>query len=851
MPTLDWLKQEFDYGYSSGELEAGACCERSEEEQAVGGSYDRLIRYGIEPYLKSTSHVLELGPGRGSWTRVLLRRLSEGRLTTADLQDVSPWLAEELESGRLSCVRVSDNQFVELPDDTFDFFWSFGVLCHCNRERIAEILTNSLAKMRPGGLAVHEFGAWEKLDTYGWKRGRVPLEFREQPDDAIWWPRNSVQQMAEMARAAGWKVLVEDLGLLERDGVIVLAAPGGVDDLIDEADRLARQQYYLEAIKLYEQVMAESGPRPGVAYRYGECLTGAGRYEEALEAYRLELRLTPMDQALVAKEAALAENLTVSFVSTAELDAQGPDDRSFGTSIPLPFLQGIQRALHTHSFGGVPMLKNPFDLAIYSRLLGDIQPRTVIEIGSKSGGSGLWFACEAQNLCLDAHVYSIDIVQVVDVAHPRLTFIEADGRRLSEFLDEEWLKALPRPWVVIEDADHAYETSYNVAKFFASHLCPGDYLVVEDGIISDLAPEQFPDYSSGPHRAIKQTLAEHPGKFEIDASYCDMFGQNVTWATNGFLRCVGLSGSSAREQTLVEGLRDARLQVARGQVAEAIDMLNRLKAYCMPTPGIDYCRAVCFEQMGDLPGARLAAREEVRWHPWHEPAKQIATRLAHLNAVGGVGDEFDQLHQAIDSFTMLTELRLRNLYEQVRSVCELDLRGDIVECGVAAGGSLALMAATVDRYSRSNRVLYGFDTFSGMPKPTAKDHASGVPALDSGWGEGTCSAPLDSLSQVCRRLSVQAEVAPVVGDFAETLPRWVAEKQRAIAVLHADGDWFESTRCVFEHLYDLVIPGGIIQIDDYGHWDGCREAVDAFIAERGLSPELLPIDYTGRWFRKP
>jgi len=70
-------------------------------------------------------------------------------------------------------------------------------------------------------------------------------------------------------------------------------------------------------------------------------------------------------------------------------------------------------------------------------------------------------------------------------------------------------------------------------------------------------------------------------------------------------------------------------------------------------------------------------------------------------------------------------------------------------------------------------------------------------------------------------------------------------------VLHLDGDWYESVRVCLEYLYDRVTPGGVIQIDDYGHWEGARRAVDEFISNRGIRAPLRQLDYTGRQLIKP
>jgi SAM-dependent methyltransferase len=223
MPTLDWLKREFNYGYDSGNvLSLLPDKVRRKEEEVIGGSYRTIFRKAAVPYLKKNFKVLELGPGKGSWSRAILKYIPQGELTTLDFQDVSQWLQPEKYAGRLKCVKVSDNQYAQLQDGYFDIFWSFGVLCHNNNEAIFEILRNSFSKVKEGGMAIHQYGDWEKLEKFGWKKGNVPEKFKTQPDDEIWWPRNSQKQMTEMAVAAGWKVITADLNLVQRDSIIVL-----------------------------------------------------------------------------------------------------------------------------------------------------------------------------------------------------------------------------------------------------------------------------------------------------------------------------------------------------------------------------------------------------------------------------------------------------------------------------------------------------------------------------------------------------------------------------------------------------------------------------------------------------
>jgi hypothetical protein len=226
MPTLDWLRLEFNYGYSSGNVLSWIPnLARLREERAIGGSYRKVFLKAVVPYLQPDSRVLELGPGRGSWSRAILKFIPDGELHTVDFQDVTQWLNPSVYAGRLVCHQVAENSFSELPDNYFNFFWSFGVLCHNEVDGIRKILTNARQKMKPGALSVHQYGNWLNLERFGWKRGRVPLDFKDKPDSKIWWPRNDQVAMTKVAQDSGWEVLSPDLGLVRRDSIILLRNP--------------------------------------------------------------------------------------------------------------------------------------------------------------------------------------------------------------------------------------------------------------------------------------------------------------------------------------------------------------------------------------------------------------------------------------------------------------------------------------------------------------------------------------------------------------------------------------------------------------------------------------------------
>jgi cephalosporin hydroxylase len=269
-----------------------------------------------------------------------------------------------------------------------------------------------------------------------------------------------------------------------------------------------------------------------------EVLVKIGRYEMCQQIAGRILQEDPDNSAANHYLRMIASATTAPPTSEQSLQL-----RSFGTSIPQPFLGRLQDSVHHYRYRDVQMVKSPFDMALYPLLIWNLKPRTIIEIGSKAGGSALWFADQVRNFGLDAKILSIDLIRVGNIEDPLITFLSGNGRELATTLTAELMAELQRPWLVIEDADHTDKTSLAVLEFFHPWLSPGDRIVIEDGIMSDLYPEAFPDYSSGPHKALKEFLGARANEYKIDSDYCDFFGYNVTWSPNGILKRCGASSS--------------------------------------------------------------------------------------------------------------------------------------------------------------------------------------------------------------------------------------------------------------------------------------------------------------------
>ncbi len=301
-------------------------------------------------------------------------------------------------------------------------------------------------------------------------------------------------------------------------------------------------------------------------------------------------------------------------------------------------------------------------------------------------------------------------------------------------------------------------------------------------------------------------------------------------------------------------MQQATQALNASKLDRAFRLLSQAKSLKQPTVGLDYLRATCFMEMNQ-PGAALQSlHEELRYFPNNTEAQHLLNQLLaqYPQFVSSQIDnaEFQELLRLVRPYTMLSEARLYSLFSLVKGVCEENIPGNIVECGVAGGGSTALMAAIIKRYTKQPRWLYAFDSFEGMPTPTEQDKHNGILADATGWGTGTCAAPEASVREICSKLGVSDIVRTVKGYFQDSLPE-MRNFVGMIALLHMDGDWYESTKAILDNLYDRVVNDGFIQVDDYGHWEGCRQAIHEFEASRQIEFDINPIDGTGVWLSCP
>lgn len=211
--------------------------------------------------------------------------------------------------------------------------------------------------------------------------------------------------------------------------------------------------------------------------------------------------------------------------------------------------------------------------------------------------------------------------------------------------------------------------------------------------------------------------------------------------------------------------------------------------------------------------------------------------------------------ERVAPYTMTGAERVVAAVRAVEYVVANGIAGDVVECGVWRGGSTMAMAYALLRRGDVDRTLFLFDTFAGMPVPGARDvQHDGAPAAAL-----LASAPRDAhvwgvaaIDDVRRNIAStgypRERIRFVAGPVEETIP---ATLPQSVAVLRLDTDWYESTRHELVHLYPRLSDGGILIVDDYGHWRGSKVATDEYFGAGAFRPFLHRIDYTGVLAVKP
>lgn len=172
-------------------------------------------------------------------------------------------------------------------------------------------------------------------------------------------------------------------------------------------------------------------------------------------------------------------------------------------------------------------------------------------------------------------------------------------------------------------------------------------------------------------------------------------------------------------------------------------------------------------------------------------------------------------------------------YELFKKI--INIPGDIVECGVFKGASLSRFAKLRNIFCNpEQKKIVGFDTFGKFPMPNKEKVKGDIESRKEFIKEsGEQSISKEKLMEFLKSCGSAEGVALIEGDVSETIPTFLSRNpDLKVSLLNVDVDLYKPTLDCLTHLYDRVVTGGVIILDDYNGFPGATKAIDKFIADK-------------------
>jgi cephalosporin hydroxylase len=206
----------------------------------------------------------------------------------------------------------------------------------------------------------------------------------------------------------------------------------------------------------------------------------------------------------------LSRRSTTRFVSYHDRFISTPEGSRSEAAIGTPELIMSQGVSECMKWKGMAVFKTVFDFSIYPMLLWEVKPQTIIELGSGTGASAIWFADLMKIFKLPCHVFSVDL-KTPELKYEGVSFIHGDCWSIEKVFDEDFLRNAPHPWLFIEDA---HVNVIGVFDYFHQYLMAHDYVVIEDSVIKQ--------------NEIGELMNKYDRYYRIDTYYTDFYGRNAT-----------------------------------------------------------------------------------------------------------------------------------------------------------------------------------------------------------------------------------------------------------------------------------------------------------------------------------
>lgn len=220
-------------------------------------------------------------------------------------------------------------------------------------------------------------------------------------------------------------------------------------------------------------------------------------------------------------------------------------------------LKGLAKGMCLSRYKELSMLKTPLDLSVYMELFQLVQPKYIIEIGTYTGASALWMDDTLRMLGIDCSIYSMDTdvslrdEKVDGLVSNKVTFVQGDSNEFEDLFPRSFLLDLPRPLLVIEDAD---ANIYELVKYFHAYMKIGDYFIFEktnpmlnaNFYVGEKNPRLYRNTSVVPTtysekgkwklEQVRDYFAPNRDFYAVDTHLTDLFGYNASSQMNSILR---------------------------------------------------------------------------------------------------------------------------------------------------------------------------------------------------------------------------------------------------------------------------------------------------------------------------
>lgn len=230
----------------------------------------------------------------------------------------------------------------------------------------------------------------------------------------------------------------------------------------------------------------------------------------------------------------------------------------------------------------------------------------------------------------------------------------------------------------------------------------------------------------------------------------------------------------------------------------------------------------------------------LRRRGYHVVGFRDATKVAMTRKRRRIGDDWPPTAE-----TMVGLERLANVRELTERILRDDIPGDLIEAGVWRGGTTIYMRAVLACHAARDRTVWVADSFQGLPPP-----GSARLAIDREFDFGNQEFLRVDLATVKRNFEryglLDDQVQFIEGWFADTLPSAPIQQ---LAMLRLDADLYESTWDILTSLYDKVVAGGFVIIDDY-RLETCRAAVTDFREREGITAPMETIDAASVYWQR-